>query len=91
MQQSRRRFKVEGRVQGVGFRVWTLREAKGLGLSGMVRNLPDGSVEVVAIGSEASVDEFAQNLANGPPSAQVTRVVSMPATEIDFEDFTIRG
>ena len=46
---------VAGRVQGVGFRYFVARSARGLGLSGYVRNLPDGTVEVAASGNRASL------------------------------------
>ena len=47
---------VAGRVQGVGFRYFVARSARGLGLSGYVRNLPDGTVEVAAVGNRAALD-----------------------------------
>lgn len=47
-----RRLTVRGRVQGVGFRAWTVREAKALGLDGWVRNRRDGTVEVLACGGD---------------------------------------
>ena len=46
---------VAGRVQGVGFRYFVARSARGLGLSGYVRNLPDGTVEVAAVGNRAAL------------------------------------
>ncbi len=61
-------------MQGVCFR-WACRdEAKKLGLTGWVRNLADGSVEVTAEGSEPQVDELRSWLGKGPPSARVTKV-----------------
>jgi acylphosphatase len=68
------RFLVHGRVQGVGFRWWVWREATRLGLRGLVRNLRDGSVEVIAEGSAPALGEIEQQLAQGPPAAQVERV-----------------
>lgn len=56
---------VRGRVQGVGFRWWIRTEAVSLGLTGWVRNLHDGRVEVVAEGSRERCDELLRRL-NGP-------------------------
>ncbi len=62
---------VRGRVQGVGFR-WHVRErARSLGLSGRVRNRPDGSVEVEAEGSVEALESLREVLRDGPPGAQV--------------------
>ena len=68
------RFLVYGRVQGVGFRWFVLREAKRRGLRGFARNLRDGSVEVVAAGTPQALEELERALAQGPPAAQVERV-----------------
>ena len=65
---------VAGRVQGVGFRYFVARSARGLGLSGYVRNLPDGTVEVAASGNRASLDALAALLEKGPPGAIVESV-----------------
>ena len=69
-----RRFVVSGRVQGVGFRYFVLRRAQALGLSGWVRNLPNGAVEVHAWGGKGEVDKLAELLGVGPRSAKVTNV-----------------
>jgi acylphosphatase len=66
---------VYGSVQGVFFRDFTSRRAEGLGLTGYVRNLPGGnSVEVVAEGEKARLEELIGYLKIGPPSAVVERV-----------------
>jgi acylphosphatase len=65
------RVHVQGMVQGVGFRYSTVREARRLGVSGYVRNLPDGSVEVVAEGEEERLGRLASWLQHGPPGAHV--------------------
>jgi acylphosphatase len=62
---------VLGMVQGVGFRWFTAREAQGLGLSGFVRNLGNGSVEVEAEGERGIVEELINRLKVGPQSADV--------------------
>jgi len=68
------RFLVHGRVQGVGFRWWVWRQATRLGLRGLARNLRDGSVEVIAEGSDSGLADLERVLAQGPPAAQVERV-----------------
>jgi acylphosphatase len=68
------RFVVSGIVQGVGFRWFTVRRATGLGLTGFVRNLADGRVEVVAAGDSSTVGELEAALRVGPRSAQVASV-----------------
>jgi len=68
------RFLVRGRVQGVGFRWWVWRQATRLGLRGFARNLRDGSVEVIAEGSDSSLADLERLLAQGPPAAQVESV-----------------
>ena len=62
---------VGGEVQGVGFRYSALREARALGLTGWVRNLADGDVEVWAEGSDAELEEFGEWLKTGPDGAWV--------------------
>jgi acylphosphatase len=69
-----RRFTVAGHVQGVGFRWFVARHARGLGLSGYARNLDDGRVEVVATGEEAGLDRLEELLRSGPANAHVTGV-----------------
>lgn len=71
---TRAGFRVYGRVQGVGFRWWTQRTASRLGLTGSVRNLADGTVEVRARGTEEAIDELETRLREGPASARVERV-----------------
>ena len=72
------RFLVHGHVQGVGFRWWVWRHATRLGLRGLARNLRDGSVEVIAEGSESALADLERALAQGPPAAQVERVERSP-------------
>jgi acylphosphatase len=71
---SRVRFLVRGRVQGVGFRWFVVRLAERLDLAGLVRNLPDGSVEVIAEGTGGALVELEEGLSRGPRMAQVTSV-----------------
>jgi acylphosphatase len=67
-----RRFRVEGRVQGVWFRESTRREAERLGLTGFAENKPDGTVEVLACGAPEALDRLARWLRHGPRTANVT-------------------
>lgn len=65
---------MHGRVQGVGFRYFVQREAQKLGLSGWVRNLRSGQVEVAAEGSREDLQSLLEALRKGPPMAWVERV-----------------
>ena len=69
-----RRCIVTGRVQGVFFRDSTARRASELGVTGVARNLPDGTVEVLACGEEAAVAALCEWLREGPPAARVDGV-----------------
>lgn len=69
-----RRFRVTGRVQGVGFRVFVLDAAEAEGVGGWVRNAPDGDVEGVAEGEREALDRFERTLRRGPASARVDHV-----------------
>jgi acylphosphatase len=66
---------VEGVVQGVNFRYYTVRKARSLGLTGWVANRWDGKVEAVAEGRREDLEEFLAFLHKGSPSAVVSRVV----------------
>ena len=68
------RVRIEGRVQGVGYRHWTEKAAGSLGLDGWVRNCRDGSVEAVFAGPEDAVAEMLERCHDGPRSAQVAAV-----------------
>ncbi|PXF57509.1 MAG: acylphosphatase [Candidatus Methanogaster sp.] len=63
---------VTGRVQGVGFRYFTVRCANDLGLCGWVRNLPDGSVETAIQGQGEKIEEMIRRLRQGPVAANVS-------------------
>jgi len=65
---------VRGRVQGVNFRGFVYTRARTLQLTGYVRNLPDGSVEVVAEGKRAELEQLLRYLHGGPRGARVRRV-----------------
>ena len=72
---SARLFTVKGRVQGVWFRQSTRRFAEPLGITGHAINLPNGDVEVLAVGDERAVDKLQEWLHEGPAHARVTDVI----------------
>jgi acylphosphatase len=74
-----RRFIISGRVQGVGYRYFALRAAEKCGVAGTARNLPDGTVEVVAQGDAGAVETLRAHLETGPSFGRVDRVVEEPA------------
>jgi len=80
-----------GRVQGVAFRHYTSQRAKELGVSGWVRNLPDGSVAGVFEGDENAVNTLVDWCRQGPPAAVVERLdLRREAYGGEFRDFSIR-
>ncbi|HEY1378629.1 MAG TPA: acylphosphatase [Gemmataceae bacterium] len=82
---------VRGVVQGVGFRMYTRREAARLGLRGSVRNLPTGEVEIVAEGDPAAVERLIAWAGHGPPAAMVEGVdVRAEEPTGEFGGFDIR-
>jgi acylphosphatase len=82
---------VGGRVQGVGFRYWVIREARRLGVVGWVANASDGTVRAIAEGPEPAIDRIEAVLRRGPPGSVVdsVSVVRMPATG-GFDAFVVR-
>jgi acylphosphatase len=82
-------FLVRGRVQGVGFRWWTARQARALGLSGSVRNLLDGAVEVHVSGDPDAVSELRARLGHGPRTARVEAVAEIPPQPVQTAEFVI--
>lgn len=74
-----RRAEIDGRVQGVWYRGWTVETAQRLGLDGWVRNRGDGSVEALFAGPEAAVKAMLDACRRGPPAAQVVEVADFPA------------
>ncbi|MEZ5672799.1 MAG: acylphosphatase [Thiotrichaceae bacterium] len=83
---------ISGHVQGVAFRYYTRKEAMNLNLTGWVRNLSDGRVEVWVYGEEAAVMKFSSWLSQGPATAQVIEVqCKTMTTNGNFESFEITG
>ncbi len=83
--------RVYGRVQGVGYRHFVWTRARRLGLTGWVRNEPDGSVAVVAEGPRPALESLLDALREGPPAARVERVETAwsPAAGT-FDGFEVR-
>lgn len=79
MADSAVRLVIRGRVQGVGYRYWMTGEAEKRGVNGWVRNLPDGSVEALASGPEAAVDDIIDACRRGPRLARVDAIEQTPA------------
>lgn len=81
---------VEGYVQGVGFRYFVLRAAQALNLTGWVRNLYDGRVEVIAEGELENLNRLLATLRKGPPSSDVRQVdYSFSEGRGDFNRFSV--
>ncbi len=70
------RIRIEGRVQGVGFRWFTRSAARDLGVGGWVKNMSDGSVLCEAQGTASELDAFRAAIAEGPRSSRVERVTA---------------
>ncbi len=81
---------VEGVVQGVGFRYFTKKIARELGIRGFVKNIPDGRVLIVAEGNENVIEKFLTRIKEGPRLSIVknVHVKELPATG-EFKDFEI--
>jgi acylphosphatase len=87
-----RRYVVRGRVQGVGFRFFVEREAHMLGISGWVRNNPDGSVEVLAMATPEQLTALRGRLRAGPRAARVDAVDESPAEPVPgLNTFRVEG
>ena len=87
------RFLVTGQVQGVGYRWFVARHARGLALAGYASNLADGRVEVVACGAEAALARLEELLRSGPANARVTAVERADQTDdlrVPTRSFDIR-
>lgn len=69
-----RHIRIHGKVQGVGYRFYVTRIARRLGLKGWVRNLRDGCVEAIVEGEKEKIDEWIDDVREGPRYAEVTRI-----------------
>lgn len=87
---QRRRIKVQGLVQGVGFRFATRRKAQRLGVSGWVKNMVDGTVEAEIVADGETLETMIDWLRHGPRNASVTRIEIQDLGEADQgEEFII--
>ena len=85
------RIIISGYVQGVGFRYFTCREAKKIGLTGYVKNLPTGQVEIVASGDKGLIDDLIKIIRVGPGYSSVSGVdLEELQDPQNFTDFNIR-
>jgi acylphosphatase len=92
MKKIAKKYVISGRVQGVGYRFFAERWAEQLGISGYVKNLWDGGVEVYAIGDEVSLEQFKIRLTEGPSAARVTGVSEIDeAVDRRYAHFMIEG
>lgn len=82
------RVRIEGRVQGVWFRGWTVDTATALGLDGWVRNRRDGTVEALISGPADAVAQMVDHCHRGPGAARVTAVAVAPAVAPATSGFT---
>lgn len=88
---NRVRIIVNGLVHGVGFRYFTFREAKNLGINGYVKNLSTGQVEIVAVAEKGLIDELIKSIRVGPSFASVSGIdLEMIESDEQFNEFNIR-
>jgi len=85
------RLVIKGRVQGVGFRGWACREAFPRGLRGWIRNLSDGSVELLVIGEPDTIEAMVEACRRGPRMAMVDDIERSPAQDDGSKDFSERA
>lgn len=92
MNMKKMRAIVSGKVQGVGFRMYTRAQARQLDISGYVRNLRNGDVEIIATGEAEKVDTLVEWSKSGAPSAIVNnlQLEVMEYIDEEFSDFEIR-
>jgi acylphosphatase len=80
---------VSGLVQGVFFRDWTRQKAEALDITGWIKNMNDGRVEVMACGEQEKLAEFESWLWEGSPASKVNKVISREEPWSDYDDFMI--
>ena len=87
----RKHIIVSGRVQGVGFRYFTIDEARRRGVAGWARNRPDGTVEIEAQAEESALESFIQAVRTGPSYSSVSKLETTPLPESkDADRFSLR-
>ena len=85
-----RLLRIYGRVQGVGYRLWTQHMAEQCRVTGWVRNRQNGSVEILAHGVEDNIERFVNECYEGPDHASVEAVHAAIGSDEDLNDFEIR-
>ena len=85
-----RHVSVYGCVQGVFFRAWTRDQAAELGVTGWVRNCPDGRVDMHIEGEELAVEQLMERVRRGPPAATVEDIHLWEVETFDYNDFEVR-
>ena len=78
MAKEQRLIRIQGKVQGVGYRFFATRVARRLGLKGSIQNLRDGTVEAVVEGEKSAIDEWIEELREGPRYAEVVTIEQEP-------------
>jgi len=84
------RLRISGRVQGVGYRAWTMRTATRLAVRGWVRNRADGTVEALVIGDKTAVAAMMEACRQGPRSTEVESVAVSEAEDDGSPNFAVR-
>ena len=84
MPKELRHITIHGKVQGVGYRFYATRVARRLGLKGWIQNNRDGTVEAMVEGEKASIDEWVEEIREGPRYAEVTKI------DAEVKDFSGR-
>ena len=82
MAREQRLIRIQGKVQGVGYRFFATRVARRLGLKGSIQNVRDGTVEALVEGEQSAIDEWIEELREGPRYAEVVNI------EQESRDFT---
>jgi acylphosphatase len=90
MSKITKHLRVFGRVQGIGYRAWTIQTATAFHLTGWVRNRKDGSVEIVATGHTEEIRRFVDACRKGPKSARVETIRELEGIDENLKDFTQR-
>lgn len=85
-----RKVRVFGRMQGVFFRQWAVNQARALGVSGWVRNAPDGTVEAHIFGDEGPVAKMIDAMRQGPSQARIEDVMVDDIEPEDINGFSVR-
>jgi acylphosphatase len=90
MPQIARKVRVFGRVQGVFFRQWAVNQARAFGVSGWIRNCPDGTVEAYVAGDEEAVARMIAVMHNGPSQARVEDVTVEVVDPEELSGFSVK-